>query len=137
MLSSGLPEEIAEAEELARFLTQSSHYTAVMAAPAVFLPSPKSRETSVARYGREPADELWAIGQIAAGTRKLYGAAIFKAAVVKSAQLQIAADEPPPRRVVLRGWPWNEGDPEQQKAQQKERALVLASAAGPPVLRAL
>jgi hypothetical protein len=134
-LPSGLPEEIAETEDLARFLTQSSHFTATMAAPAVFLPSPKSRETSVARHSREPAHQLWAIALAAAGTRKLYGAGIFKAAAVKSAKLQVAADEPPDRHAVIRGWPWSETDPDLQKAQQKECALVLASAAGPPVLR--
>ena len=134
-LASGLPENIAEAEDLARFLTQSNHFNALVAKPSAFIPSPKDRATSVSRHGREPLETLWELGQAAAGTRPLYGAAIFKAAAVKSAQLQISADEPPPRHAVLRGWPWIEGDPEQQKAQQKERALVLASAAGPPVLR--
>lgn len=135
MLPSGLPEAIAEAEDLARFLTQSGHITPLMTAPAAFLPSAKSRETSVARHGREPADQLWTIGLAAAGTRKLYGAAIFKAAAVTFAQLQVAADEPPPTHAVIRGWPWIETDLDLQRAQQKERALVLASAAGPPLLR--
>ena len=39
----------------------------------------------------------------------------------------VGASEPPPRHAAVVGWPWLE-DPELQKAQQKERALVLAQA---------
>ena len=39
------------------------------------------------------------------------------------------ADEPPARHAAIRGWPWLDDDPELQKAQQKERALLVASKA--------
>jgi hypothetical protein len=61
--------------------------------------------------------------------RNLYGAAIFNARAVRSAHLEVVADEPPPRHAAIRGWPWIEGDPELQKAAQKERATLIASQA--------
>ncbi len=127
--NSGLPELVADAEDLARFITQSNHLKGNEAKPAVFLPSPKSRETSVSRHGREPAESLWQLGLSAAGERTLYGAAIFKAATARKLSLEVTADEPPPRHAVLRGWQWVEEDPEMQKAKQKEIAEVLASEA--------
>lgn len=129
MLPSGLPDLVADDEDLARFLTQSSHFTSAMAKPAAFLPSPKGRETSVSPQGRAPLESLWTIGLEAAGDRNLYGAAVFKARVVRAAQLEVAADEPPARHAVIRNWPWIEGDPELQKAAQKEKAILIASEA--------
>jgi hypothetical protein len=135
MLPSGLPEDIADSEHLARFLVQGSHFGPHTVKPSAFLPSPKDRETSVSRHGAQPAEQLWALGQIAAGDRPLHGAAILTASAIRGAQLDVSADEPPDRHAVIRGWPWHEGDPEVRKAQQKERALVLARAAGAPILR--
>jgi hypothetical protein len=128
-LPSGLPDLVADEEDLARFLTQSNQFNALVAKPAAFLPSPKDHETSVSRHGSEPVETLWEIGLNAAGDRNLYGAAIFKARSVRTAQLEVAADEPPPRHAAIRGWPWNEIDPELQKAKQKEMAAVIASGA--------
>lgn len=130
MLASGLPEVIAEDEDLARFLTSSNQFNAAMAKPAAFLPSPKGRETSVFRHGSEPRDALWAIGveHVAQG-RTLHGAAIVKARDVRAVPLDVIAEEPPPRHAAIRGWPWLSEDPELQKAQQKERAAVVASKA--------
>jgi hypothetical protein len=130
MLPSGLSEHIADEEDLARFLTQSSHYNTVMVKPSAFLPNKSSEgnyETSVSRHGREPNDRLRAIGQVVAGnSRRLHGAALFKAQIVRSAQLEVLADEPPDRHAVIRGWPLDD-DPELQKAKQKERAVAIAS----------
>ena len=128
-LPSGLPDLVADEEDLARFLTQSSQFNAVMAKPAAFLPSPKDRETSVSRHGSQPLEKLWALGMDAAGDRHLHGAAIFKAHTVREAQLEVVADEPPLYHGVIRGWPWNEADPVLQKAKQKEMASVIASQA--------
>lgn len=125
-LLSGLPEVVADNENLARFLTQSNHFKGQIARLAVFLPSPKSCETSVSRHGAEPAGNLWQIGLTAAGGRPLYGAAIFRAVTARGLSLEVIADEPPPRHAVLRGWPWFDDDPEMQKAKQKEIAAVLA-----------
>ncbi|HLX60179.1 MAG TPA: hypothetical protein VKX17_02740 [Planctomycetota bacterium] len=124
-LPSGLPEEIADDEDLARFITQSNHYNAIMAKPAAFLPS-KERETSVSRHGRDPLERLWQLGTEAANGRNLYGAAIFKAAVIRESKLEIVSDEPPVRHAVIRGWPVD-NDPELQKAKQKELAIVLSA----------
>ena len=135
MLSSGLPDRIEDAEELARFLYQSSHFTTALVKPSALLPNPKDRETSVFRHGREPREGLWELGSVATGTRKLYGAAIFSACDVRSAQLEVSADEPPPRHAVIKHWPWIDNDPELQKAKQKELAALIASASGPPLLR--
>ena len=135
MLSSGLPEHVDDREDLARFLIQSNQFNATVVKPSAFLPNPKDRETSVSRHGKVPADALWELGQMAAGARKLYGAAVFKAQAVRELKLEVLADEPPPRHAVICNWPWIADDRELQKAKQKELALVLASAASPPILR--
>lgn len=129
ILPSGLPENVADEEFLARFLTQSNQFNKLMAKPVVFLPSQKDRETSVFRHGPEPAGNLWTIGQSMGGDRKLYGATYFTASSVRAVQLEVSADEPPQRHAVIRGWPWNESDPELQKAEQLKRAALIASKA--------
>lgn len=134
-LPSGLSDLIGDEEELARFFTQSNQFNVLMAKPAAFLPSPKDRETSISRHGKEPLESLWVLGLAAAGERQLYGAAIFPARAVRVVQLEVVADEPPPRHAVIRGWPWVENDPELQKAKQKELAALIASEAGKPLLR--
>lgn len=135
MLPSGLPEHVDDEEELARFLTQGNQFNTTIVKPAAFLPNPRDCETSVSRHGSEPRAELWELGLAAAGTRTLYGAAIFKAHVVRDAQLEVSADEPPARHAVIQDWPWIDNDPELQKAKQKELAALIASASGPPLLR--
>jgi hypothetical protein len=134
MLPSGLPEIVGDAEDLARFLTQSSHYTLVATRPSAFLPSPKDQSTSVSRHGSQPIEELRQLGELAAGSRHLHGAAIFKAAVVRNATLAVNAKEPPPRHALIHGWPWMEHDPRGQKARQKDLAMQLVRAAGAPLL---
>ena len=134
MLPSGLPEVVGDEEDLARFLTQSSHYSHTGVRSGAFLPSPKDQSTSVSRHGHQPVEVLRQLGEIAAGDRRLYGAAIFKAAVVRNVGLALNAKEPPARHALIQRWPWTEHDPQQQKAQQKELALQLASAAGAPLL---
>ena len=130
MLGSGLPDIVADDEDLARFLTSSSQFNAQMAKPAAFLPSPSGRETSVFRHGSEPLETLWAIGDAyAAGNRALHGAAIVKARDVRAARLDVIADEPPPRHAAIRGWPWLDNDLEEQKERQKEQALLVVSKA--------
>jgi hypothetical protein len=130
MLASGLPDIVADDEDLARFLTSSSQFNAQMAKPASFLPSPSDRETSVFRHGSEPLEEFWAIGdEHAARNRTLHGVAIVNARDVRVALLDVIADEPPPRHAVITCWPWLDNDPELQKALQKQRAISVASKA--------
>ncbi len=126
-LPSGLPDTIDGQEDLARFLTQSSHFVRDVAKASAFLPSAIDRATSVSRHGETPLESLWVLGLAAAGERKLYGAAVLKAICVREAELDVASDEPPPRHAVITGWPWTPEDPELQKARQKEKALLLAS----------
>ncbi|MGZ8901416.1 MAG: hypothetical protein ACXW3Z_15100 [Limisphaerales bacterium] len=125
-LGSGLPELVSADEDIARFLTQSSHYNSLMAKPSAFLPNPKHRETSVSRHGADPLDRLWELGRLAAGNRNLHGAAILKAQIIRAAALEVLAAEPPPRHAAIRQWPWIENDPELQKAQQLSAAQDLA-----------
>lgn len=127
-LPSGLPDTVGAEEDLARFLTQSSHYSAGAARPTAFLPGPKDRATSVARHGMEPVETLRQLGLTAAGTRSLHGAAIIKTQVARDIGLDVDADEPPDRHALIRGWPWYDYDQQLQKAQQKEKALRLALA---------
>ncbi|WP_146748599.1 hypothetical protein [Thiomonas sp. X19] len=123
-----------DGEDLARFLTQSGHYKQQKVLPSAFLPSTKDRATSVSRHGGEPLERLKTLGVAAANGRALHGAAIFKASDARLAGLEVNADEPPERHALVKGWPWVDSDPQFQKAQQKEKALQLASAAGVPLL---
>lgn len=129
MLASGLPEQVGDDEDLARFLTSTGQFSTQMVKPAAFLPSAKDRESSVFRHGIEPQDALWELGEHAVSNRTLHGAAIVKTADVRGALLEVVAGEPPPRHAAVRGWPWLDDDPELQKAQQKERAVLVASKA--------
>lgn len=129
-LPSQLDELVADDEDLARFLTSSSQYSSRAIKPGAFLPNPKDRETSAFRHGAEPRPQLWQLAEEnVAGERTLHGAAIVKARNVRAAKLTVVASEPPPRHAAIIGWPWIEADPDEQKAQQKELAAVLASTA--------
>ena len=80
MLPSGLAEIVADEEDLARFLTSSSQFNAIMVKPAAFLPNPKNGETSVFRHGSLPREPLWQIATDHVGAnRTVHGAAIVKA----------------------------------------------------------
>jgi len=126
MLPSGLPDLVADGEDLARFLTSSSQFNAKGAKPSAFLPAPKSRETSVFRHGAEPSAELWQIrAKYLGGSRINRGAAIVKSSDVRAVGLSVIAGEPPPRHAAIRDWPLD-NDPELQKAKQKERAALVA-----------
>lgn len=63
MLSSGLPEQVADEENPARFLTSNSQFNSKGVKHNVLLPEPEAQETSVFRHGREPREALWAIGR--------------------------------------------------------------------------
>jgi len=131
MLASKLPELVDDDEDLARFLVSNNQFSVdkQVVKPGAFLPSPRDGETSVYRHGSEPRAALWSIGEEhVAGKRTIYGAGIIKAAAVRSAELAVLADEPPPRHAAIRNWPWLD-DPELRKAQQKEKAILLASKA--------
>jgi hypothetical protein len=128
MLPSGLPEIVADEEALTRFLMSSSYFNATVVKPSAFLPDARAQmTTSVSRHGAEPRENLIQIGRGLRPDRTLHGAAIFSAAVVRSARLDIVADEPPPRHANIVRWPINV-DPILQKAAQVERALEIASA---------
>ena len=126
-LPSGRSDVVEDEEDLARYLTSSSQFNAVMVKPAAFLPNPRDGETSVFRHGSEPRGALWQIArEYAVGDRALRGAAIVKARHVRAALLDVAASEPPPRHANIIGWAWSESDPEMGKAERKEQAALIA-----------
>ena len=130
MLPSGLPEQVSNEESLARFLTQSNHFNAVMVRPAAFLPNPKNGQTSVFRQGNESREALWQVGQEQiAGERNLHGVAFFKTQHVREVELDVAALEPPPRHANIVGWPSNPFDPDLEKAKRKTLAIQIAQRA--------
>jgi hypothetical protein len=124
MLPSGLPDLVSDEEDLARFLTSSRQFNATMVKPSAFLP--RNGKKSVFRHGAEPLDSLIEIArdQISPD-QTVHGAAICKAFVVRAARLDVVAEEPPPRHADVVGWPTN-ADPESQKAEQMERAAIIA-----------
>ena len=126
MLSSGLTEIIGDDEDLARFLTSSSQFNTLGARPSAFLPNPADKAKSVFRHGSQPRESLWRIAdEHLVGGQTLHGAAIVKAKHVRSAQLDVVAQEPPPRHANIVGWPWSQTDPAMRKAEHMERALVI------------
>lgn len=125
-LPSGLPDAVADDEDLARLLRSSGHFSATVVRASAFLPA-KDGMTSVIRHGAEPRQDLWKLAEIFLGIgARFHGAAVCKAAVIRAQQLDVVAKEPPPRHANVVGWPLA-ADPELQKAQQKERALAIAS----------
>ena len=127
MLPSGLAEIVADEEDLARFLTSSSQFNAIMVKPAAFLPNPRNGETSVFRHGSLPREPLWRIATEHVGAnRTMHGAAIVKAKHVRSAMLDVVAQEPPPRHANIVNWPSSQADPDMAKAEQRERAAQIA-----------
>ncbi len=126
LLPSGLPDSVADEEDLARVLRSSGHYSSSIVKAAAFLPAPRDMATSVIRHGSEPREELWKLAALFLGIPARHGAAICKASVVREQNLQLVPHEPPPRHANIVGWPVN-ADPELQKAQQKELALAIAA----------
>lgn len=127
VLPSGLPDVVGDVEDLARFLTSSSQFNALMVKPSAFLPSPQDLETSVFRHGSEPREDLWRIAaEHVIADRALRGAAILKASHVRAAELDVVPSEPPPRHAAIVGWPASESDPDMAKAERKERAILIA-----------
>jgi hypothetical protein len=124
-LPSGLPETVADDEDLARILRSSGHFSSNSIKASAFMPA-KDGMTSVIRHGAERQDELWRVAEVVLGTSVKHGAAICRARVIRSERLDVLPDEPPPRHANIVGWPSN-ADPELQKAQQKEIALAIAS----------
>ena len=130
MLPSGLADKVEDDEDVVRFLTSSRQFNAVMVKPSAFLPNPKDGKKSVYRHGSHPRESLWRIwDEYVAGAGTLHGAAIVKVTHVRSAQLDVVAQEPPPRHANIVGWPWSQTDPEMGKAEQKERAALIAQCA--------
>jgi hypothetical protein len=128
-LPSGLPDLVNDEEDLARFLTQSNQFNALMAKPAAFLPNPKYRNTSVFRYGNDPERLRQTWQKITNGQRSLRAAAVCKTRDVRAAGLDVIAAEPPDAHANIEGWPWLENDPDLQKARQIEMAGTIAQAA--------
>ena len=128
MLASGLPDDFADREPLARFLTSSSHFNAIAVKPAAFMPN-RARETSVFRHERDPVEGLRLIAEKnLAVSCSCYGAAICEASAVRKVGLEISASEPPARHANIVGWPAIENDPVAQKSKDKELAASVASA---------
>lgn len=130
MLPSGLPEQVDQAEWLARFLTSDSQFSSSAARPSAFLPGPADEKTSVYRQPQEPLPALWetADRELGAG-RRARAAAMLTAAHVRQAKLEVEAHEPPPRHANIFGWPSAGNDRATTKARCKEFALLLAQAA--------
>lgn len=126
-LSSGLPVLVADCEEVARSLTSSSHVATSTGRIKhnAYLPAPDD-DTSVFRCVGLSAEVLLTLIPFERRTR--HGAAIVRVEAIRSAGVDVLADEPPPRHANLRGWP-RHADPDEQKARRKEVATVIAEAA--------
>lgn len=130
MLASGLPEQIESDELLTRFLASSSLFSANGIKPSAFLPSPKSRDTSVFRKVEsiEEMRRIWN-DHLAGAGRNLHAAAQFPAELPISIGLKVEPQEPPPKHANIANWPWLDSDLELQKARQKHFAAILAQGA--------
>lgn len=128
MLSSGLPEVVADNEPLARFLTSDGQFNSTMAKPPGFMPGPLDARTSVFRQAANPVAALWEMAERETPNRRTRAAAVLTAADVRLATLEVEADEPPPRHANIAGWPEIANDPVATRAKCKELALLLAQA---------
>lgn len=130
-LPSRLPKIVGDDEKLARFLASDRLFNkSGLIRPAAYMPNPAHRNSSVFREegGRvETLKKIWAENQT--GDRSLHAIAICKARDVRAAALDVASEEPPPKHANIVGWPWNDAYPEIAKAEQKERAAVIAQSA--------
>ena len=130
MLPSGLPEQVADPEPLARFLTSDGQFNRGMAKAPAFMPGPADGATSVFRQSTVPPEALWALAdRELEPQRKARGVAVLTAAQVRSAQLEVMASEPPARHANIQGWPEVAGDTDLTRARRREQALLLASVA--------
>ena len=130
MLPSGLPEQVADTEPLARFLTSDSQFNSATAKPSAFMPGPTDAKTSVFRLAPAPLAALWGAADREIGLqRRVRAVAVLSAADVRQAKLDVESHEPPPRHANIAGWPSDARDPEKMRAQRKELALLLAQAA--------
>lgn len=127
-LASGLPEDVSGDESLARFVMSSRHYNSQGVKFEAFLPNPKNGETSVFRYTEEADDAVRAQGLAIANSRnrQVHGMSLVRAQIVFEVELAVIGFEPPPRHANITGWPTSPTDKSVQKAQQKERAMVIA-----------
>jgi hypothetical protein len=100
-LPSGLPETVADEEDLARFLRSSGHFGSSFVKASAFMPA-KDAMTSVIRHGAEDREHLWKLAKVFLGSEvKFYGAAICKARAIRDQQLDVLAEEPPPRHANI------------------------------------
>ncbi len=126
VLPSGLPADVADNEDLARFIYQSNQCNSTGAKPAAFLP-PSNGQLSVARH---PATPLEALKKLAASYRtdkNAYGGAMITVKLVRKQNLDVEAIEPPARHANIIGWPTH-NDPDEQKSLQLLKAKALADA---------
>lgn len=124
-LPSGLPERVEDDENLARFLTSSSHFNSKGVRHQAFLPRPGTSATSVYRHEREPLADLWQIADDELKVHRTYGAAFVKAKSLREVLLDVVAAEKPPRHANIVGWPLD-NDPREQVAKQKVVAISIA-----------
>lgn len=132
------------AATFSRFLVDKSDFKVASGSPSfvkpsAFMPRPNKAtqrlETSVFATGdlqrvNEPA--IWQLGlayvmPYCPPQKKLYGRADVGAEDIASAGLNIEEDNRPPRHANIIGW-------SSEKDAQKESALLLANAAGAPIL---
>lgn len=126
-LPSGLPEVVADEEMLTRFINSASRFNATMAKPAAFLPHPAHKNSSVFRMdGRDAIHANHVYGETSHSEQSLKAVAICTAATVRAQELDVVAQEPPPRHANIEGWNWD-SDPQMAKAHQKQQAGAIAS----------
>ncbi|MGD1906845.1 MAG: hypothetical protein ACFB0C_12730 [Leptolyngbyaceae cyanobacterium] len=120
---------IEEAEWLARYVMQSSHFrkSDFTVKSNLFIPHPY-QELSVTRHRDATKGEIWAIGQDVASQqqRTLYGRADIRARDCAVDSLRVTAKPFPnnPNHADVEGWP-------SEKQAQKAIALELAALASP------
>lgn len=126
LLDSGLTKRIAADEQLSRFLYSKS-YNRQGVKPAALMPAPDG-DTSVFRTNGVDLDGEKSLGEKMRPKHALRGIAHIVAQAVAETGLRVEASEPPVRHANITGWPMNPDDPADQKAKQKEQALLLAKA---------
>jgi hypothetical protein len=102
--------QIKASELISRFVFDKKRINSDRVHFRVFF-DPNSDGLSVSRTSDLSADDVWALGDVAGGARgPAIGCGDMRAEEIRSLDLEILPDEPPPRHALVTGWPTSDKD---------------------------
>ena len=125
-----VPNFVSSGEPISRFIVYEGHINKTSGSISLeaFMPSPRTRDTSVYRTVHCSERKVWLIGDIFVARlrkdkRRIHGRADVKAKSVLQQELKIVPQlSPHPRHAIITKWP-------DDKPQQRVKAMALAQGA--------